>query len=74
MKALPNVLIDAVNYEVPCISSDVSGARDILLDGKGGYIVPINNQKKLEDKIVYIIKNYKEAKKRLYMQKHKLIN
>ncbi|MDC3060567.1 glycosyltransferase [Candidatus Pelagibacter sp.] len=63
-EGLPNVLIDAVNYEVPCISSDVSGARDILLDGKGGYIVPINNQKKLEDKIVYIIKNYKEAKKK----------
>ena len=60
-EGLPNVLIDAVNYEVPCISTNVSGAKDILLNGKGGYIVPIDNQQMLQKKIKYVMENYPEA-------------
>ena len=60
-EGLPNVLIDAVNYEVPCISTNVSGAKDILINGKGGYIVPIDNQQMLQKKIKYVIENYPEA-------------
>ena len=50
-EGLPNVLIDAVNYEIPCISTNVSGAKDILINGKGGYIIPIDNQLMLEKKL-----------------------
>tara|TARA_B110000238_G_scaffold201211_1_gene256251 strand:+ start:2261 stop:3376 length:1116 start_codon:yes stop_codon:yes gene_type:complete len=71
-EGLPNVLIDAVNYEIPCISTDVSGARDILINGKGGYIVPINNQFLLEEKIKHIIENYPEAKKRAQYAKDRI--
>ena len=56
---MPNVLIDAVNYEIPCISTNVSGAKDILINGKGD-IIPIDNQLMLE-KIKYVIENYPEA-------------
>ena len=70
-EGLPNVLIDAVNYEVPCISTDVSGARDILVNGKGGYIVPVNSQVDLEGKIKHVLENYSEAKKRAkYAKNH----
>ena len=71
-EGLPNALIDAVNYEVPCISTDVSGARDILVNEKGGYIVPINNQRDLEDKIEHVIENYSEAKKRAKYAKSRI--
>ena len=71
-EGLPNTLIDAVNYEVPCISTDVSGARDILLNGKGGHIIPINNQHKLEQKIKYVMKNYPESKKKAKYAKSRI--
>ena len=71
-EGLPNALIDAVNYEVPCISTDVSGARDILVNEKGGYIVPINNQRDLEDKIEHVMENYSEAKKRAKYAKSRI--
>ena len=45
----------------PCISTNVSGAKDILINGKGGYIIPIDNQLMLEKKIKYVIENYPEA-------------
>ena len=71
-EGLPNVLIDAVNYEVPCISSNVSGAKDILINGKGGYIIPINNQTILEKKIEYIFKNITKAKKKVKYSKNNI--
>ena len=71
-EGLPNVLIDAVNFEVPCISTDVSGARDILVNEKGGYIVPINNQHELEKKIKHVIENYPRAKKKAKYAKSKI--
>tara|TARA_B110000196_G_scaffold320348_1_gene342166 strand:+ start:6539 stop:7657 length:1119 start_codon:yes stop_codon:yes gene_type:complete len=68
-EGLPNVLIDAVNYEIPCISTDVSGARDILLNGNGGYILPINDSNKLRKKIEFVINNYSDSKKKVRIAK-----
>lgn len=63
-EGLPNALIDAVNNNVPSISANVSGASDILLNGKGGYIFKINNKKELLEKINLILNNYNLAKKK----------
>jgi glycosyltransferase involved in cell wall biosynthesis len=71
-EGLPNVLIDAVNYEVPCVSSNVSGAKDILMNGKGGYIIPIDDQDSLEKKIEYIIGNYTHAQKKIKCAKRNI--
>ena len=71
-EGLPNVLIDAVNYEVPCIATDVSGVRDILIQGKGGLITPNNDQHKLEKNIEYSLKNYSKLKKMTIIAKKKI--
>ncbi len=71
-EGLPNVLIDAVNYEVPCLATDVSGVRDILIQGKGGLIIPNNDQHKLEKNIEYSIKNYSKLKKMTLIAKKKI--
>ncbi len=71
-EGLPNVLIDAVNYEVPCLATDVSGVRDILVNGKGGLITPNDDQKKLEKNIEYSLKNYSKLKKMTFIAKKKI--
>ena len=71
-EGLPNVLIDAVNYEIPCISSDVSGAKDILINGKGGYLIPINDPNNLEKKIEHVMNNYSEAQKKAKYARSKI--
>ena len=52
----PNILLDAINSNVPVISSDCSGAIDILKNRK--IIFKINNEKDLIEKIKYVIENY----------------
>ncbi len=71
-EGLPNVLIDAVNYEVPCIATNVSGVKDILINGKGGLIIPNNDQQELEKNIEYSLKHYSKIKKKVLLAKKKL--
>jgi glycosyltransferase involved in cell wall biosynthesis len=58
-EGLGNVLIDSINNEVPCISTDCkSGPSEILLNGKGGYLVPINDSEVLLKKMFFSVENY----------------
>ena len=59
-EGLPNTLIEAVNYNLPCISSRCSGATDILTKKYGSYI-PRYGHEILAKKMVYFILNYKKT-------------
>lgn len=37
---LPNVLIEAGSCETACITFDVGGCREIVIDGRTGYVIP----------------------------------
>ena len=70
-EGLGNVLIDAVNYNIPIITTNCkSGPSEIVDYGKGGFIVPINSEIQLYKKMIFVEKNYSIAKaKSLYAKK-----
>jgi glycosyltransferase involved in cell wall biosynthesis len=69
-EGLPNVLIDSVNYELPVVSTEVSGAKDILIGNKGGYLSKVNNKDNLLLEMIKCQKNYNNSiKKVLYAKK-----
>ena len=62
-EGLPNILMECQNYKIPILSSNcLSGPSEILQNGKLGYLSPVNNEKLLAKKIIYIFDNYKSAK------------
>tara|TARA_B100001093_G_scaffold493886_1_gene536555 strand:+ start:914 stop:2035 length:1122 start_codon:yes stop_codon:yes gene_type:complete len=70
-EGLPNTLIEAVNYNLPCISSRCSGAEDILTK-KYGSFVSRKDEVELSNKMIDSIEDYekilyknKEIKKRI---------
>ncbi|MDC0469136.1 glycosyltransferase [Candidatus Pelagibacter sp.] len=67
-----NVLIDAINYNLPIITTNCkSGPEEIIDYGKGGFLVPVNNPVLLSKKILFCLNNYKIAiKKTRYAKKH----
>ena len=72
-EGLGNVLIDALNFSVPCIATDCkSGPSEILSNGKGGSIIPTKNVLLLEQKIKELIDNYPRAIKKLNYGRSKL--
>jgi glycosyltransferase involved in cell wall biosynthesis len=71
-EGMPNSLIEAVNFEIPSICSNVSGAKDILLNGKGGLILKNFKYESLAEKITLIIDNIEIYKKKILLSKKKL--
>lgn len=67
-EGLPMVLIEAMSCGLPIVSFDCEfGPREIITNGKDGYLVKPNNIKGLGDKINFLIEN---TQKRKIMAKH----
>ena len=55
VEGMPNALMEAMALGIPCIATDVSGVRDIIDDGENGFIIPVGNQKALEDRLMQLM-------------------
>jgi len=71
-EGMPNCLIESINYEIPSIASNVSGVKDILLNGKGGIILKDYNHHTLAQKMNNVIVNYNTYKIKVKTSKRKL--
>jgi Glycosyltransferase len=56
-EGMPNSLIEAMCLGLPCISTKVSGAIDLIKNGKNGFLVEIGNEKELVDSLNSLIDN-----------------
>jgi len=54
----PNILIEALDKGIPCISSDCSGSNDILLNGKIGIIYKKDDKKHLIQSMIKMHNRY----------------
>lgn len=54
-ECFPLVLLEAMQYSLPIISTPEGGIRDIIDDNKNGFIVPQKDAKKLADRIEILI-------------------
>ena len=73
-EGLGNVLIDAVNYNIPCVSTNCpSGPSEILLDGKGGYLVKPKSHIMLAKKLILCNQNYEQSLEKNKLAKKKIV-
>ena len=64
-EGLPHSVLEAINYEVPILSTEVGGCKDLLNDGERGFIIPSPPDKKIiAENIIFIINNKDEATKK----------
>jgi glycosyltransferase involved in cell wall biosynthesis len=59
----PVSLIEAQACNIPIITTDVGGVRDIVKNNETGYIVPKNNAKIFAEKLLLLIEDEKNRKK-----------
>ena len=65
-EGLPNALIEAISFKKISLSSDCpTGPREILLNGKAGYLYENDDYKKLASTLLRAIDNKKESQKKL---------
>ncbi len=53
------VLLEAMDFSLPVIGTDVGGIPDVIEDGKTGFVVPPKDSQSLTDKILFLI-NHKD--------------
>ena len=64
-EGLPHSVLEAINYEVPILSTEAGGCKDLLNDGERGFIISTPPNKNLiAENIKFIINNKDEAIKR----------
>ena len=72
-EGLGNVLLDAINFDTPCVSTNCpSGPDEILLNGRGGYLVRPNSPPELAQKMLYAIDNYEISNNKNKIAKSRL--
>ncbi|MDO8669436.1 MAG: glycosyltransferase family 4 protein [Candidatus Buchananbacteria bacterium] len=57
------VLVESNASGKPVVSTATTGAKEIIEDGKNGFLVPIGDAEKLAEKIIWLLQNQEEAKK-----------
>lgn len=62
-EGMPNTLIDAINYEIPIISSDVSGVADLIVNPKSYQIINKINKYNLASSIIKALEDYSSLKR-----------
>lgn len=55
VEGMPNALMEAVALGIPSIATDVSGVREIIDDGKNGFVIPVGDEEALEKRIVQLM-------------------
>lgn len=63
INAFPKVVLEAMSCGLPVIISEGVGTKDIIRDGKEGFIVPIRDSKAIKEKILYFYDNPSEIKR-----------
>ncbi len=61
-EVFPLVILEAMQFNLPVISTKVGGIPDEVIDGKTGYLVPSNDANELAEKLNVLISNPKLRK------------
>ena len=72
-EGLPHSILEAINYEIPILSTEVGGCSAILNKGERGYIIPMPvSEVEISEEIRKIINNKDEARSKAKLAKNYL--
>lgn len=63
MDGIPVVLMEAISYGIPLISTNISGIPEICRNRKNGILVPEKDVDAIVDAVIYMYKNKEKIKK-----------
>jgi GalNAc-alpha-(1->4)-GalNAc-alpha-(1->3)-diNAcBac-PP-undecaprenol alpha-1,4-N-acetyl-D-galactosaminyltransferase len=62
-----NVIIEALNYKLPCISTNTDGPSEILKNGKYGLIIKNNSKNSISNGLFKMTNNYNHYKRKAFL-------
>ena len=61
-EGIPRTLLEAASMSKPIVTTDTVGCKEVVEDGKNGFLVPIKNAEVLAGKIEYLVEHPEERK------------
>ncbi|MBU1176930.1 MAG: glycosyltransferase family 4 protein [Patescibacteria group bacterium] len=61
-ESLGKTLIEAMVCGLPVVATNTTGSKEIVIDGKNGFLVPIGDSEALAKKILFLLNNPEKAK------------
>ena len=49
------VFLEAAAARVPAVATDTAGAREIIVDGESGYVVPVGDYQRCAERVAYLL-------------------
>lgn len=62
-EVFPMVILEAMARGLVILASDIPGMREIIQEGRNGYLFPVGNIKKIEETILFLKENFKEIER-----------
>lgn len=59
----PLVILEAANYGLPIIMTDVGSAGELIINNESGIVIPVSDEVKLKEAMLSLIKNFELRKK-----------
>jgi glycosyltransferase involved in cell wall biosynthesis len=56
-EGLPIAFLEAMSAGKPIVANDVDGARDVVIDGETGFLVPPRQPSQMAERILYLLNN-----------------
>ncbi|MFQ5456251.1 MAG: glycosyltransferase family 4 protein [Nitrospirota bacterium] len=60
---MPNSILEAFSSGIPVISTEAGGIPDIIKNGENGLLIPLNDEKTMAEKAIYLLENQDIAQK-----------
>lgn len=54
-EGMPNSIMEALNYSLPVVTTDVGDANYLVKDGQNGFLIPIGDSEMMADKLLILI-------------------
>ena len=65
-EGMPNALMEAMAVGLPCIATDCdTGPSDLIEDGESGYLIPVNDDKILANRMIKLIEMTSDEREKL---------
>ncbi len=56
-EGMPNTVLEAMMLRKPVVATDVDGSRDLLGAGTGGFVVPLDDDQAMADRIIALLRD-----------------
>jgi glycosyltransferase involved in cell wall biosynthesis len=56
-EGFPNVVMQSGAMGLPCIVTDINGCNEIIEHAKNGFVIPVKNQKAIQESMLHFIKS-----------------